>query len=154
MTSDDGSCTIPAGIKLYASCHITSMSVCTTLPLVFSSGRDCVQVCGSCHCDEGFAETISNPKEHSNLRALGIGRLQCLFQLGCGLISMGKLGRLETERMRAVRGVLHASNCDPARIPDDELRLNGIPSIATTLICRRLGYASLLSRKRPDHLFG
>ena len=53
-----------------------------------------------------------------------------------------------------MRGVLHASNSDPARILDDDLRtLNGIPSIAATLIRRRFHYASLLSWKGLDHLF-
>ena len=68
-------------------------------------------------------------------------------------LSRGQLGRLETQHVRAVRGVLNASKADAARIPDDELRTaNGIPSIAAAMTCRRLSYASLLSRKGLDHL--
>ena len=153
VTSDDGSCTIPVfrdqTQRLVSQYKQVGMH---NTPTGFLGEETAFNCAGAATATKAFMRPVLTQKSIPISLRLGLLRMPCLSHTSCGLISMGlaqlgQLGRLDAEHMRAVKRVLHASKCDTARIPDDELRtLNEIPSTAATSTCRRIGCASLLSQ--------
>ena len=107
MTSDDGSCAIPLFVDQTLRLALHYKHVVLHNTPTGSLGEEVASKSSAAStATKALMRPVLTQKEYPNFRALGIGRVLCLFQTGCGFIGLGR-----------AEPVLNSSDGDPARTP-------------------------------------